>query len=86
MTKTVRERLYEYVNKEDLFFVDGFDDAIIGLDTNSLRVVYSKQKMISICLEIMDWEDSMSHLCHNIWGGYIGEQTPIFMDELDCFE
>jgi hypothetical protein len=86
MNKSPREQLLEYVDEQNLLFVDGFDDAIIGLDTNSLRVVYSKQNMLSICLEVMDWEDAMSHLSHNIWTAWIGDKTPIFMDELECFE
>ena len=41
-----REQLLKFVPDDTLLFADGFDDAIMGLDTNSLRVVYSKQKKV----------------------------------------
>ena len=41
---TNREKILAFVPEEDLLFADGFDDAIIGLDTQSLRVVYSNKR------------------------------------------
>jgi hypothetical protein len=74
------------VPEEDLLFADGFDDAIIGLDTQNLRVIYSKQKMIETLLTDMSVDDAIEYLDFNTWQTYVGEKTPIYMDELDCFE
>ena len=80
-----REQLLKFVPDDTLLFADGFDDAIMGLDTNSLRVVYSKQKMIECLLKDMELDDAIEYLEFNTWGAYVGEQTPIYVDEIDVF-
>lgn len=81
-----REQLLKFVPDDTLLFADGFDEAIMGLDTNSLRVVYSKQKMIECLLKDMELDDAIEYLEFNTWGAYVGEQTPIYVDEIDVFE
>ena len=45
---------------------DGFDKAIVGLEPNSQRFVYDRQKMISIAVYEMDMshEDAIEYLKH----------------------
>ena len=84
---TKRDQLLAFVPDDTLLFADGFDDAIIGLDTLSLRVVYSKQQMIEILVnEDMTPEDAIEFLEYNTWNAYVGEQTPIYVDQIDVFE
>jgi hypothetical protein len=84
---TKREQLLLFVPDDSLLFADGFDDAILGLDTLSLRVVYSKQQMIQILIdEDMTPEDAIEFLEYNTWNTYVGEQTPIYVDQIDVFE
>jgi hypothetical protein len=84
---TKRDQLLAFVPDDTLLFADGFDDAIIGLDTLSLRVVYSKQEMIEILVnEDMTPEDAIEFLEYNTWNTYVGEQTPIYVDQIDVFE
>jgi hypothetical protein len=84
---TKRDQLLAFVPDDTLLFADGFDDAIIGLDTLSLRVVYSKQEMIEILVnEDMTPEDAIEFLEYNTWNAYVGEQTPIYVDQIDVFE
>ena len=83
---TNREKILAFVPDEELLFADGFDDAIIGLDTQDLRVVYSKQKMISILEPQMGLDDAIEYLEYNTWCAFVGEQTPIYVDEIDVFE
>ena len=83
---TKREQLLNFVPDDTLLFADGFDDAIIGLDTISLRVVYSKQKMIEVLLTDMDVDDAIEYLEFNTWNTFVGEKTPIYVDEIDVFE
>ena len=61
---------------------DGFDKAIVGLEPNSQRFVYDRQKMISIAVYDMDMshEDAIEYLEYNVWGAYVGEQTPIYIE------
>jgi hypothetical protein len=64
---------------EELMFVDGFDAAIIGIDTVSYRVVYNKEIMIEVLIaEGMSYEDAIEHFSYNIEGAYVGEKTPIY--------
>lgn len=83
---SAREKILAFVPDEELLFADGFDDAIMGLDTNNLRVVYSKQKMIEILEPEMGLDDAIEYLEFNTWCAYVGDKTPIYMDEIDVFE
>jgi hypothetical protein len=83
---SAREKILAFVPDEELLFADGFDDAIIGLDTNNLRVVYSKQKMIEILEPEMGLDDAIEYLEFNTWCAYVGDKTPIYIDEIDVFE
>jgi hypothetical protein len=80
-----KEQLIEQYFDEKLLFADGFDEAIIGFDSNSMRVVYSKQKMIEIMENEMPLDEAIEYLEFNTFCAYVGEQTPIFMDEIDVF-
>ena len=66
-----------------MIYVDGYDSAILGMDTEYKRVIYSKSKMIDILIEKgMDDVDAVEWLEYNVWSAYVGEETPIFLHEL----
>lgn len=61
---------------------DGFDDAVIGLDEQSMRLVYSVSKCIAILkTEGMTEEDALEHFSFNVSGAYMGDQTPIWCND-----
>ena len=62
---------------------DGFDEAIIGIDSLGERLIYDKQKMIEILSAEMSIEDAIEFLEFNTWYAYVGEHTPIYMDKLN---
>lgn len=64
---------------------DGFDDAIVGIDLSSGRVAYSKQKMVEILVirDEMSWDEAYEFADFNIWCAWMGEQTPIYLDDYD---
>ena len=69
---------------EDTFLVaDGFNDAIIGVDESSMRLIYSVEKCIDILVENdeMLLEQAIEYFDFNVRGAYVGEQTPIFCDD-----
>ena len=71
-------------NFEDIQFLkaDGFDDAVIGIDGRTDRLIYSTAKVIEILIkEGMTREDALDHFYFNIEGSYMGEKTPIW-----CFD
>jgi hypothetical protein len=63
---------------------DGFDAAIIGIDMNNERVVYDKTLMIEILMEDeqLTEEDAIDFLAYNVWGAYVGENTPLYIDSM----
>lgn len=66
-----------------MIFVDGYDSAILGMDTEYQRVIYSKSKMIDILMEEgLDDVSAVEWLEYNVWSTYVGEHTPIFLHEL----
>tara|TARA_R110000772_G_scaffold116353_1_gene221419 strand:+ start:254 stop:487 length:234 start_codon:yes stop_codon:yes gene_type:complete len=61
---------------------DGYDGAIIGYEPSAERFVYDRQKMITIAVYDMDMshEDAIEHLEYNVWGAWVGDQTPIYIE------
>ena len=79
MKKRIIEQLES--DEENAIFYDGFDDAIIGLDLSSYRVIYSVKKCIEILCMDMNEEDAREHFEFNVIGGYVGGKTPIFCSD-----
>ena len=81
--QTMIEKLIDWYPEQDLLIADGFNDAIIGIDESSMRVIYSVAKCIEIlCLdEDMDVDDAIEHFEYNVRGSYVGERTPIWCDD-----
>jgi hypothetical protein len=61
---------------------DGFDEAIIGYEPSSGRLIYDRDKMVMIAVEDMemDHQDAIEHLEYNVWGAYVGELTPTYIE------
>lgn len=61
---------------------DGFDEAIIGIDSRTKRVIYSKEKILEILVEDhnMDRTEALEHFSSNIEGIYVGDKTPIYLE------
>jgi hypothetical protein len=77
------ESILENYPDETFLKADGFDDAIIGFNENSLRLIYSMSKCLDILMEDMSDEDALEHFYYNVSGAYVGEQTPIWCNDLD---
>lgn len=58
-----------------------YNPAIIGIDSDG-RLVYSKDIMITLLYDYTnDYEDAIAFLEYNCWFAYVGEMTPIFIDQ-----
>ena len=72
----------ENLNKDETMLANGFEAAIIGLDTSNevFRVIYDREKMIDILMtrDEMTMEDAIEHLEYNVWSAYVGAGTPIY--------
>lgn len=63
---------------------DGFDEAVIGIDKKSMRLIYSVKKCLDILMvEMQDMETAIEYFEYNIINSYIGDKTPIWC--WDCF-
>ena len=56
---------------------DGFNQAIIGNEYNTNRVVYSIERMLQILIDRdgMSMEEAIEFFNFNIGGAYVGEMT-----------
>lgn len=77
----IREDLIERYHEETFLLADGFDDAILGVDENSMRVIYSVSKCINILMKDMSREDAVEYFDFNMRSAYMGEKTPIYCDD-----
>jgi hypothetical protein len=65
---------------EEFLKADGFDDAVIGVEPNSMRLVYDRDRMVEILVEEgMTYEDSIEYLEFNTFCAYVGEKTPLYI-------
>ena len=69
------------LEEEEILLADGFDEALLGLDMISKRVIYDSNKMIQILIktEGMTLNDAIEYLEYNTWNAYVGDKTPIFL-------
>ena len=76
------EEIIEMFPEEEFLTADGFDSAIIGVEPNTMRLVYNRDKMIGILIEDekMDEIDAIEYLEFNTWNAYVGDKTPIFIE------
>ena len=81
---TLLKKIVESYSDMSIIKADGFDEAIIGIDDTSFRLIYS----VSKCLDILEKEgmsdtEALEHFTYNVSGSHIGEKTPIWAN--DCF-
>ena len=86
--ETRTDSILEYVrhNFPDSLLANGYDTAIVGVASgcDTGRVVYSIPKMIEICMKELatDYEEALEWLEYNTFNAYVGEFTPIYLDEM----
>ena len=82
------EAILEYIrdNFPDSLLANGYDSAIIGVagGNDTGRVVYSIPKMIQVCMNELsvDYEEALEWLEYNTFNAFVGEFTPIYLDEM----
>jgi hypothetical protein len=79
------EEILEYYPDETFLKANGLDSAVIGVQVGEpMRLIYSVSKVIEhlITEDEMSLEDALEHFEFNIRGSYVGEQTPIWRDDM----
>lgn len=84
----VRDYIEEVASNNDSVVVmlsSEFDSAIIGIQNKDdfTRAVYSETKMIQALMDQMDMDrdDALDFYGFNIENAYVGEGSPIFIDD-----
>jgi len=73
----------EYYYEDEILKADGFDDAVIGVEERTMRLIYSVRKCIEILvLGGMSVEEAIEYFDFNTRGAYVGEKTPIWCDDM----
>jgi hypothetical protein len=75
------DKIIEQYEDETFLKADGFDEAIIGVDETTMRLIYSVKRCIEILMRDMSEEDAMEYFSFNVSGGYVGEKTPIWCSD-----
>lgn len=60
------DKILEWFPEEELLKIDGFDDAIIGIEDLDMRLIYSCSKIIEILQQDMSEEEAVEHFEYNI--------------------
>ena len=73
------KQIIEQYHDEEFLIADGFDDAILGVEENDMRIIYSVSKCLEILQEEdMSYEDAIEYFTFNVSGAYVGDKTPIW--------
>lgn len=83
MSENILEHIINRYDDVEFLKADGFDEAIIGVDTNSMRLIYSFSKCIDILCEKekMSLGDAIEYLEFNVINAYVGDKTPIWCED-----
>ena len=73
------DRLVTRYPEETFLKADGFDNAILGVDENVPRLVYSVSRTIKILSKQMSEEEAIEYFYFNVVGAYVGEKTPLWV-------
>lgn len=75
--------ILEWYPDDQFIRADGLDEAIIGVDEVSLRLIYSQRKVKQILMERDGMSDEEAHEFYeyNIHSAYVGEGTPIWCSD-----
>ena len=76
------DKIVEAYEDECFLKADGLDEAVIGVDTKSMRLIYSVSKCLSILMKDgMDYDQAVEYFEFNVEGSYVGEKTPIWCED-----
>jgi hypothetical protein len=73
------DKILEWFPEEEILKADGFDEAILGIEDTSMRLIYSVSKCIEILIAGgMTDEDAVEYFHFNVKDAWVGDKTPIW--------
>lgn len=82
---TMIDRVVNTYLDDEFLKADGLDEALIGVcEAEPMKLVYSKKACIDILMtrDGMTEEDALDFFDFNIQGAYVGERTPIWVNDM----
>ena len=70
------------IGDDELLKINGFDDAIIGVEESvEQKLIYDIDKIAGILItrDQMSYEDAYDYISYNITSAYVGKKTPILV-------
>lgn len=83
MNKKIQNKLKKSLcDDENVLLADGFEEAFLGIgwQFRTPVAVYDKSLCIKKLMKDMTREEAEEYFDFNVQGAYVGEQTPIFLD------
>lgn len=77
MLKDIIERFPE----ASFLKIDGHDNAILGVDEQSMKLCYSEKQIIHNLMNEMTHLEAVEFYEYNIQSAYMGEKTPILVTD-----
>jgi hypothetical protein len=72
--------------QEKPLYAVGFEEAIIGIDDSTNRIIYSVTKCVEVISKYIDGcteLEAIEYFYHNVCGAYVGPKTPIWCQDGD---
>ena len=77
------DKILNWFPGDEFLKAEGFDEAIIGIDEDAMKLIYSVSKCIEILKKDMEEEEAVEYFNFNVKGAYMGDKTPIWcIDDL----
>lgn len=77
------DKILNWFPGDEFLKAEGFDEAIIGIDEDTMKLIYSVSKCIEILKKDMEEEEAVEYFNFNVKGAYMGDKTPIWcIDDL----
>lgn len=75
------DQIIEKYSEETFMKIDGHDNAIVGVDEASMKLCYSMKQIIHNLMNDMSHQEALEFYDFNIAGAYVGEKTPILIND-----
>jgi uncharacterized UPF0160 family protein len=79
--KKILDKILDAFDNDTFLKMDGHDNAVIGVDLKSMRLIYSVSTIIKNLMNDMSEEDAVEFYEFNIACAYIGDLTPILCED-----
>lgn len=80
--QTLLSKIVDFYPEEVFIKPEGFDEAVIGVESDTLVLVYSVKKCIQVLVdEGHDYLDAVNYVEYNLKSMDFGSRTPLFIED-----